>query len=386
MDNPIIVPEGTAGKVIKCKAAVAWRPWEPLTIQEVEVAPPQKLEVRVKILFTSLCSGDVLAWVSEGPLFPRILGHEATGVVESVGEGVTEVIPGDKVMMVYTGECGECAHCKSEESNLCSLLRHKTNKGVMIQDNTSRFSTEGTPIYHFAGTSTFVEYTVVHAGCVVKLNPLAPLEMVCALSCGVVAGLGSVLNVAKPKEGSSVAIFGLGVTGLAAAEGARIAGAARIIGIDEDPNRRARAPDFGVNCTLNPSLYTVAIKDVIGGMTGGGVDRSIECSGDPRYILSAFDCLHTGWGVAVLNVVSRTGDEFRTDPMNFMGEKTLKGCFFGNYKPRSHLPLLVDMIMNQELDLAKFVTYRFTFDEIKEAFKLYEDGEDVLICIIRMGE
>ncbi|CAI8619693.1 unnamed protein product [Vicia faba] len=188
------------------------------------------------------------------PLFPRIFGHEAGGIVESVGEGVTHLKPGDKALPVFTGECGECPHCKSEESNMCDLLRINTDRGVMLNDNKSRFSINGEPINHFVGTSTFSEYTVVHVGCVAKINPEAPLDKVCILSCGICTGLGATVNVAKPKPGSSVAIFGLGVVGLAAAEGARISGASRIIGVDLVSSRFELAKKFGVNEFVNPEV------------------------------------------------------------------------------------------------------------------------------------
>ncbi|CAL5414663.1 unnamed protein product [Camellia sinensis] len=187
-------------------SAVAWEAGKPLVIEEVEVAPPQKMEVRVKILYTSLCHTDVYFWEAKGqnPIFPRILGHEAGGIVESVGEGVTDLAPGDHVLPVFTGECKECAHCKSEESNMCDLLRINTDRRVMIHDQKSRFLINGKPIFHFVGTSTFSEYTVVHIGCLAKINPLAPLDKVCVLR------FGATMNVAKPKKGSTVAVFGLG--------------------------------------------------------------------------------------------------------------------------------------------------------------------------------
>ncbi|CAI8596428.1 unnamed protein product [Vicia faba] len=198
--------------------------------------------------------GSEVGRTGQTPLFPRIFGHEAGGIVESVGEGVTHLKPGDKALPVFTGECGECPHCKSEESNMCDLLRINTDRGVMLNDNKSRFSINGEPINHFVGTSTFSEYTVVHAGCVAKINPEAPLDKVCILSCGICTGLGATVNVAKPKPGSSVAIFGLGVVGLAAAEGARISGASRIIGVDLVSSRFELAKKFGVNEFVNPEV------------------------------------------------------------------------------------------------------------------------------------
>ncbi|KAF7127080.1 hypothetical protein RHSIM_Rhsim11G0077800 [Rhododendron simsii] len=375
----------TVGQVIRCKAAVAWEAGKPLVIEEVEVAPPQKMEVRLKILFTSLCHTDVYFWEAKGqnPLFPRILGHEAGGIVESVGEGVTELAPGDHVLPVFTGECKECAHCKSEVSNMCELLRINTDRGVMIHDGKSRFSINGQPIYHFVGTSTFSEYTVVHVGCVVKINPLAPLDKVCILSCGISTGFGATVNVAKPTKGSTVAVFGLGAVGLAAAEGARVSGASRIIGVDFHANKLQRAKQFGVTEFVNPKDYTKPVQEVIAEMTEGGVDRSIECTGHIDAMISAFECVHDGWGVAVLVGVPHKDAVFKTHPINFLNERTLKGTFFGNYKPRSDIPAVVEKYMNKELELEKFITHQVPFSEINKAFDYLLKGESIR-CIIRM--
>ncbi|XP_008465550.2 alcohol dehydrogenase-like [Cucumis melo] len=375
----------TKGQVIKCKAAVAWEAGKPLVIEEVEVAPPQANEVRVKILFTALCHTDVYFWEAKGqtPLFPRIFGHEAGGVVESVGEGVTDLKEGDHVLPVFTGECGECRHCKSEESNMCDLLRINTDRGVMISDGNTRFSKNGQPIYHFVGTSTFSEYTVVHVGCLAKINPCAPLDTVCVLSCGISTGLGATLNVAKPTKGSSVAIFGLGAVGLAAAEGARIAGASRIIGIDLNSNRFEEAKKFGVNEFVNPKEYDKPVQQVIAEMTNGGVDRSVECTGSIQAMISAFECVHDGWGVAVLVGVPNKDDSFKTHPMQFLNEKTLKGTFFGNYRTRSDIPNVVEQYLNKELELEKFITHSVSFSEINKAFDYMLNGESIR-CVIRM--
>uniref|UniRef100_A0ACD5W852 Uncharacterized protein n=1 Tax=Avena sativa TaxID=4498 RepID=A0ACD5W852_AVESA len=375
----------TAGKVINCKAAVAWEAGKPLSMEEVEVAPPQAMEVRVKILFTSLCHTDVYFWEAKGqtPVFPRIFGHEAGGIVESVGEGVTEVAPGDHVLPVFTGECKECPHCKSAESNMCDLLRINTDRGVMIGDGKSRFSIDGKPIYHFVGTSTFSEYTVMHVGCVAKINPEAPLDKVCVLSCGISTGLGASINVAKPPKGSTVAIFGLGAVGLAAAEGARIAGASRIIGIDLNANRFEEARKFGCTEFVNPKDHTKPVQEVLIEMTNGGVDRSVECTGNINAMIQAFECVHDGWGVAVLVGVPHKDAEFKTHPMKFLNERTLKGTFFGNFKPRTDLPNVVEMYMKKELEVEKFITHSVPFSEINKAFDLMAKGEGIR-CIIRM--
>ncbi|KAL1820201.1 hypothetical protein ACET3Z_015070 [Daucus carota] len=376
----------TVGQTIRCKAAVAWEAGKPLAIEEIEVAPPQKMEVRMKIHFTSLCHSDVYFWEARGqqPLFPRILGHEAGGVVESVGEGVTSLKPGDKVLPLFTGECGKCRHCRSTESNLCDLLRINLDRGVMLSDGKTRFSKDGRPIYHFVGTSTFSQYTVVHAGCVAKINQEAPLDKVCVLSCGISTGMGAALNVAKPTKGSTVAIFGLGTVGLAAAEGARIAGASRIIGIDINPNRFKNASKFGVTEFVNPQDHDKPIQEVLKEMTDGGVDRSIECTGvDISVTVSAFECVHDGWGVAVLVSLPNKDDLFKTNPVNFLQGRTLTGTFFGNYKPLSDIPSVVEKYMNKELEVEKFITHKVSLLDINKAFDYMLKGES-LRCIIDM--
>ncbi|CAL9766542.1 unnamed protein product [Musa acuminata subsp. burmannicoides] len=373
----------TAGQVIKCRAAVSWEAGKPLVIEEVEVAPPKAMEVRLKILYTSLCHTDVYFWEAKGqtPVFPRIFGHEAGGIVESVGEGVTDLAPGDHVLPIFTGECRECAHCKSEDSNMCDLLRINTDRGVMISDGQSRFSINGKPIYHFLGTSTFSEYTVLHVGCVAKINPAAPLDKVCVISCGISTGYGATVNVARPPKGSTVAVFGLGAVGLAAR--ARASGASRIIGVDLNPKRFEEAKKFGVTEFVNPADHKKPVQEVLAEMTNGGVDRSVECTGNINAMISAFECVHDGWGVAVLVGVPHKDAEFKTHPMNFLNERTLKGTFFGNYKPRTDIPGVVEKYMNKELELDKFITHSVPFSEINKAFDLMLKGES-LRCIIQM--
>ncbi|XP_065637117.1 alcohol dehydrogenase 1-like [Quercus suber] len=317
------------------------------------------------------------------PMFPRIFGHEAGGIVESVGEGVTELKPGDHVLPIFTGECGKCSHCNSEESNLCDTLRINTERGVLLDDGKTRFSKNGQPIYHFLGTSTFSEYTIAHAGCVAKINPAAPLDKVCVLSCGVSTGMGATLNVAKPKKGQSVAVFGLGAVGLAACEGARMAGAGKIIGVDLNPDRFNEAKKFGVTDFVNPKDHNKPVQEVIAEMTNGGVDRAVECTGSFQAMISAFECVHDGWGVAVLVGVPNKEDAFKTHPMNFLNERTLKGTFFGNYKPRTDIPSQVEKYMKKELELEKFITHSVPFKEINKAFDYMLKGESIR-CIIRM--
>ncbi|XP_040947409.1 alcohol dehydrogenase class-P isoform X4 [Gossypium hirsutum] len=363
-----------AGQVIRCKAAVAWEAGKPLFVKEIEVAPPQKNEVRVKIHFTSLCHTDVYFWEAKGqnPLFPRILGHEAGGVVESVGKGVIDVQPGDHVLPIFTGECKECPHCLSEASNMCDLLRINTERGGMLHDGHTRFSKDGKPIYHFLGTSTFSKYTVVHVGQVAKINPEAPLDKVCVLSCEMSTGFGATVNVAKPKKGGFVAVFGLGAVGLAAAEGARVCEASRII-----------AKKFGCTEFVNLKDHNKPVQELIAEMTGGGVDCSIECTGSTQAMVSAFECVHDGWGVAVLVGVPSRDDSFKTHPIHFLNERTLRGTFFGNYKPRSDIPGVVEKYMKKELELDKFITHSVPLLDINKAFEYMLRGEG-LRCMIRM--
>ncbi|KAL4615073.1 hypothetical protein ACB092_07G098300 [Castanea dentata] len=346
----------TVSQVIRCKAAVAWEAGKPLVIEEVEVAPPQAMEVHLKILFTSLYDTNVYFWEAKGqtPLFPRIFAHEAGRIFESVGEGVTYLKPGDHVLPVFIGECKECWHCKSEEIYMCDLLRINTDLGVMLNDGKSRFSINGQPICHFVGTSAFSEYTVVHVSCVAKINPAALLDKVCVLICGISTGLGATLSVAKPRKGSTVATFGLGAVGLA---------------------------KFGVTEFVSPKDHDKPVQEVIAEMTGGGVDRSVECTGSINAIISAFECVHDGWGIAVLVGVPNNDDAFKTHPMNILNEMTLNGTFFGNYKPRSDLPSVVERYMNKELEVEKFITHEVPFSEINKAFEYMLKG-DGLRCII----
>ncbi|KAG8090994.1 hypothetical protein GUJ93_ZPchr0011g28354 [Zizania palustris] len=255
----------------------------------------------------------------------------------------------------------------------------------MIADGQPRFTARGQPVYHFLGTSTFSEYTVVHVGCVAKISPAAPLDKVCVLSCGISTGFGATVNVAKPAKGSTVAIFGLGAVGLAAMEGARISGASRIIGVDLNSAKYEQAKKFGCTDFVNPKDYAKPVQEVIVEMTNGGVDRSVECTGNAAAMISAFECVHDGWGVAVLVGVAGKEAVFKTHPINFLNERTLKGTFFGNYKPRTDLPGVVDMYMNKELELEKFITHSVPFSEINKAFDLMLSGESIR-CIIRMQD
>ncbi|KAL9384333.1 hypothetical protein Peur_021343 [Populus x canadensis] len=384
----------TQGQPITCKAAVAWEANKPLVIEDVQVAPPQAGEVRVKILFTALCHTDAYTWSGKDPegLFPCILGHEAAGIVESVGEGVTEVQPGDHVIPCYQAECRECKFCKSGKTNLCGKVRAATGVGVMMNDRKTRFSIKGKPIYHFMGTSTFSQYTVVHDVSVAKIDPAAPLEKVCLLGCGVPTGnytnllspgLGAVWNTAKVEAGSIVAIFGLGTIGLAVAEGAKAAGASRIIGIDIDRKKFDRAKDFGVTEFVNPKEHDEPIQQHLIDLTDGGVDYSFECIGNVSVMRAALECCHKGWGTSVIVGVAASGQEISTRPFQLVTGRVWKGTAFGGFKSRSQVPLLVDKYMKKEIKIDEYITHKLTLGEMNEAFDLLHEGS-CLRCVLDM--
>ncbi|GAU27547.1 hypothetical protein TSUD_29800 [Trifolium subterraneum] len=375
----------TQGQVITCKAAVAWEPNKPLIIEDVQVAPPQAGEVRIQILYTALCHTDAYTWNGKDPegLFPCILGHEAAGIVESVGEGVTEVKPGDHVIPCYQAECGECKFCKSGKTNLCGKVRSATGVGVMLSDRQSRFSVNGKPIYHFMGTSTFSQYTVVHDVSVAKIDPIAPLDKVCLLGCGVPTGLGAVWNTAKVEAGSIVAVFGLGTVGLAVAEGAKAAGASRIIGIDIDSNKFERAKNFGVTEFINPKEHEKPIQQVIVDLTDGGVDYSFECIGNVSVMRAALECCHKGWGTSVIVGVAASGQEISTRPFQLVTGRVWKGTAFGGFKSRSQVPWLVNKYLNKEIKVDEYITHSLTLPEINSAFDLMHEG-GCLRCVLAM--
>nr|BAJ83825.1 glutathione-dependent formaldehyde dehydrogenase [Epipremnum aureum] len=373
----------TEAQVITCKAAVAWEANKPLAIEDVLVAPPQAGEVRIKILFTALCHTDAYTWSGKDPegLFPCILGHEAAGIVESVGEGVTEVQPGDHVIPCYQAECRECKFCKSGKTNLCGKVRAATGVGIMMNDRKSRFSINGKPIYHFMGTSTFSQYTVVHDVSVAKIDPKAPLEKVCLLGCGVATGLGAVWNTAKVEAGSIVAIFGLGTVGLAVAEGAKTAGASRIIGIDIDSKKFDVAKNFGVTEFVNPKDYEKPIQQVLVDLTDGGVDYSFECIGNVSVMRAALECCHKGWGTSVIVGVAASGQEISTRPFQLVTGRVWKGTAFGGFKSRSQVPWLVDKYMKKEIKVDEYITHNLTLGEINKGFDFMHEGS-CLRCVL----
>ncbi|MDL5386524.1 S-(hydroxymethyl)glutathione dehydrogenase/class III alcohol dehydrogenase [Aeromonas hydrophila] len=363
---------------IKCKAAIAWGPGQPLSIEEVDVMPPQAGEVRVRIVATGVCHTDAFTLSGEDPegVFPCILGHEGGGIVESVGEGVTSVKVGDHVIPLYTPECGECKFCKSGKTNLCQKIRATQGKGLM-PDGTTRFSKDGQPIYHYMGTSTFSEYTVLPEISIAKVDPAAPLEEVCLLGCGVTTGIGAVMNTAKVKEGESVAIFGLGGIGLSAVIGARLTKAGRIIAIDINESKFELARKLGATDCINPNDYDKPIQEVIVELTDGGVDFSFECIGNVKVMRAALECCHKGWGESVIIGVAGAGQEISTRPFQLVTGRVWRGSAFGGVRGRSELPSYVQRYMQGEFKLDDFITHTMGLEQINEAFDLMHEGKSI---------
>jgi len=361
---------------IVCKAAIAFEPKKPLQICDVTVAPPQKGEVRVKVTNVALCHTDqyTLEGLDPEGLFPCILGHEASGIVESVGEGVTSCKPGDHVIPCYQAYCGDCKFCKRPRINLCSSVRSYTGAGVMRADGKSRFTYEGKPLYHFMGTSTFAEYTVLHEESVAVISKEAPLEKVCLLGCGIATGWVAVENVAQAEEGCVACVFGLGAVGLSCIEGLKRAGASRIIAIDLNPSKFEHAKSFGATECVNPKDHDKPIQSVIVDMTDGGVDYAFECTGNVDVMRAGLECCHKGWGECIILGVAAGGKEIATRPFQLITGRVWRGTAFGGYKSRPQVPQLVDRYMKGEVKIDEYITHKMKFSEINEAFKLLHEG------------
>lgn len=365
-------------EMIKTRAAVAWAAGEPLKIEEVDLMPPQKGEVLVRIVATGVCHTDAYTLSGADPegIFPAILGHEGAGIVEAIGEGVTSVAVGDHVIPLYTPECGECKFCTSGKTNLCQAIRSTQGKGLM-PDGTTRFYKDGQPIFHYMGTSTFAERTVVPEIALAKINKEAPLEKVCLLGCGVTTGMGAVKNTAKVEAGDTVAIFGLGGIGLSVIIGAVMAGASRIIAIDINESKFDIAKKLGATECINPNDYDKPIQDVIVELTDGGVDYSFECIGNVKVMRSALESCHKGWGESVIIGVAGAGEEISTRPFQLVTGRVWRGSAFGGVKGRSQLPDYVNRYLAGEYELDTFITHTMGLEDINKAFDLMHEGKSI---------
>ncbi|MEG4055853.1 MULTISPECIES: S-(hydroxymethyl)glutathione dehydrogenase/class III alcohol dehydrogenase [unclassified Microcoleus] len=361
---------------MKVKAAVARSAGQPLSIETVDLDGPRAGEVLVEIKATGVCHTDAYTLSGADPegLFPAILGHEGAGIVAEVGAGVTSVKVGDRVIPLYIPECRNCEYCLSKKTNLCQAIRVTQGQGVM-PDGTSRFSIDGQKLYHYMGTSTFANYTVLPEIAVAKIREDAPFDKVCLIGCGVTTGIGAVINTAKVEPGSNVVVFGLGGVGLNVIQAARMVGANMIVGVDLNPDKREMAEKFGMTHFVNPREVEGDLVPYLVDLTKGGADYSFECIGNINVMRQALECCHKGWGVSVIVGVAGAGQEISTRPFQLVTGRVWKGTAFGGAKGRTDVPKIVDWYMDGKIDIDSLVTQVMPIDKINEAFDLMHKGE-----------
>lgn len=363
---------------MKVKAAVAHSAGQPLTIELVDLAPPQETEVLVEIKATGVCHTDAytLSGLDPEGLFPAILGHEGAGVVVEVGKKVSGLKPGDHVIPLYTPECRQCNYCLSQKTNLCQAIRATQGKGLM-PDGTSRFSLNKKTIHHYMGTSTFAQYTVLPEIALAKIRHDAPFEKVCYIGCGVTTGIGAVLFTAKVEAGSRVVVFGLGGIGLNVIQAARMVGATQIIGVDINPNRKDLATKMGMTDFVNPSEIKEDLVGHLVELTHGGADYSFECVGDVHLMRQALECCHKGWGVCTIIGVAPAGHEINTRPFQLVTGRVWQGSAFGGARGRTDVPKIVDWYMDKRINIDDLITHILPIEEVNTAFELMHQGSSI---------
>jgi S-(hydroxymethyl)glutathione dehydrogenase/alcohol dehydrogenase len=363
------------------RAAVAHKAGAPLVVETVRLEGPKAGEVLVEIKATGICHTDEFTRSGADPegLFPAILGHEGAGVVVDVGPGVTSLKKGDHVIPLYTPECRQCKSCLSRKTNLCTAIRGTQGKGLM-PDGTSRFSLNSKPVFHYMGCSTFANFTVLPEIALAKIRADAPFEKVCYIGCGVTTGIGAVINTAKVEPGANVVVFGLGGIGLNVVQGARMAGANMIVGVDLNPKREALARKFGLTHFINPKGKDVVAEIVE--MTGGGADYSFECIGNVDVMRQALECCHRGWGVSVIIGVAGAGQEIKTRPFQLVTGRVWKGTAFGGARGRSDVPRIVDWYMDGKINIDDLITHVLPLERINEGFDLMHRGESIRSVVV----
>jgi S-(hydroxymethyl)glutathione dehydrogenase/alcohol dehydrogenase len=363
---------------MEVRAAVAREAAKPLTIETVELEGPRAGEVLVEVKATGICHTDEFTLSGADPegIFPAILGHEGAGVVVEVGEGVRSVQPGDHVIPLYTPECRECEYCLSGKTNLCQAIRETQGQGLM-PDGSSRFSAGGETIYHYMGTSTFANFTVLPEIAVAKIREDAPFDKVCYIGCGVTTGIGAVINTAKVQPGDNVAIFGLGGIGLNVIQGARLVGADMIVGVDVNPAKRALAEKFGMTHFVNPNEVEGDLVPYLVDLTKGGADHSFECIGNVDTMRQALECCHKGWGESTIIGVAGAGQEISTRPFQLVTGRVWRGTAFGGAKGRTEVPRIVDWYMEGKINIDDLITHTLPLDEINSAFDLMHEGKSI---------
>jgi S-(hydroxymethyl)glutathione dehydrogenase/alcohol dehydrogenase len=360
------------------RAAVAHQAGAPLTMETVQLDGPRGGEVLVEIKATGVCHTDEFTRSGADPegLFPAILGHEGAGVVVDVGTGVTSVAAGDHVIPLYIPECRLCKACLSRKTNLCTAIRATQGKGLM-PDGSSRFSLHGKPIHHYMGCSTFANFTVLPEIAVARIRRDAPFDKVCYIGCGVTTGIGAVINTAKVEPGANVVIFGLGGIGLNVVQGARMAGANMIVGVDVNPAREALGRKFGMTHFVSPTAVGDELVAALIDLTGGGADYSFECIGNVDVMRQALECCHRGWGVSVIIGVAGAGQEIRTRPFQLVTGRVWKGTAFGGARGRTDVPTIVDWYMEGKINIDDLITHVLPLQRINEAFDLMHSGESI---------
>ena len=360
------------------RAAVAHKAGAPLSIETVQLAGPRAGEVLVEIKATGVCHTDAFTLSGDDPegLFPAILGHEGAGVVVEVGSGVSSVRPGDHVIPLYTPECRQCEYCLSRKTNLCQAIRTTQGQGLM-PDGTSRFSIGGKPIFHYMGTSTFANFSVMPEISVARIREDAPFDKVCYIGCGVTTGIGAVIYTAKVQPGSKVVVFGLGGIGLNVVQGARMVGAEMIVGVDVNPARRALAEKFGVTHFVNPQEVDGDLVAYLVGLTRGGADYSFECVGNVKLMRQALECCHKGWGVSTIIGVAGAGQEISTRPFQLVTGRVWQGSAFGGARGRTDVPRIVDWYMEGRINIDDLITHVMPLSRINEAFDLMHEGKSI---------
>ena len=368
---------------MKVRAAVAHKAGAPLTIETVDLEGPKAGEVLVEIKATGICHTDEFTLSGADPegLFPAILGHEGAGVVVDVGPGVASLRKGDHVIPLYVPECRQCEYCISEKTNLCQAIRVTQGQGVM-PDGTSRFSAGGDRLFHYMGTSTFANYTVVPEISLAKIREDAPFDKICYIGCGVTTGIGAVINTAKVEPGANVVVFGLGGIGLNVVQGARLAGANMIVGVDVNAGRKALAEKFGMTHFVNPKEVEGDLVACLVNLTRGGADYSFECIGNVEVMRQALECCHKGWGVSVIIGVAGAGQEIRTRPFQLVTGRVWKGTAFGGAKGRRDVPKIVDWYMNGKINIDDLITHRLKLDEINRGFDLMHEGKSIRSVVV----
>ena len=368
---------------MKVRAAVANQANAPLEITEVDLASPKAGEVMVEIKATGICHTDAYTLSGRDPegLFPAIMGHEGAGIVVDTGPGVTSIAKGDHVIPLYIPECRQCPACVSGRTNLCTAIRETQGRGVM-PDGTSRFSRGGKMLHHYMGTSTFANFTVLPEIAVAKIREDAPFDKVCYIGCGVTTGIGAVINTAKVQVGDRVVVFGLGGIGLNVVQGARLAGASMIVGIDLNPARRPIAEKFGITHFVNPADAGADLVPYLVDLTKGGADFSFECVGNVTLMRQALECCQRGWGTCVIIGVAAAGEEITTRPFQLVTGRTWKGTAFGGAKSRRDVPKIVDWYMQGRINIDDLITHRMPLERINDAFDLMHKGESIRSVVI----